>query len=43
LVASNYQSTYNGTGTANSQLTVDKDYILVTDDWDYIVTIEDVV
>ena len=42
LVASNYQSTYNGTGTANSQLTVDKDYILVTDDWDYIVTIEDV-
>jgi hypothetical protein len=41
LVASNYQSTYNGTGTANSQLTVDKDYILVTDDWDYIVTIED--
>ncbi len=42
LVANTYQSTYNGTGTANSSLTIDKDYILVTDDWDYIVTIEDV-
>jgi hypothetical protein len=41
LVANNYQSTYNGTGTANSYATIDKDYILVTDDWDYIVTIED--
>jgi len=42
LVANTYQSTYNGTGTSNSSLTIDKDYILVTDDWDYIVTIEDV-
>lgn len=42
LVASNYQSTYNGTGTANSSLSISEDYILVTDDWDYIVTIEDV-
>ena len=42
LVSNTYQSTYNGTGTSNSSLTIDKDYILVTDDWDYIVTIEDV-
>ncbi len=42
LVANTYQSTYNGTGTANSSLTINKDFILVTDDWDYIVTIEDV-
>jgi hypothetical protein len=42
LVSNTYQSTYNGTGTANSSLTINKDYILVTDDWDYIVTIEDV-
>jgi hypothetical protein len=42
LVANTYQSTYNGTGTANSSLTINKDYIIVTDDWDYIVTIEDV-
>ena len=42
LVANTYQSTYNGTGTSNSALTIDKDYIIVTDDWDYIVTIEDV-
>lgn len=41
LVANTYQSTYNGTGTSNSALTIDKDYIIVTDDWDYIVTIED--
>jgi hypothetical protein len=41
LVSNTYQSTYNGTGTANSYATIDKDYILVTDDWDYIVTIED--
>jgi hypothetical protein len=42
LVANNYQSTYKGTGTANSSLSISEDYILVTDDWDYIVTIEDV-
>jgi len=42
LVSNTYQSTYNGTGTSNSSLTINKDYILVTDDWDYIVTIEDV-
>jgi len=42
LVANTYQSTLNGTGTANSSLTINKDFILVTDDWDYIVTIEDV-
>jgi hypothetical protein len=41
LVANTYQSTYNGTGTSNSTLTINKDYIVVTDDWDYIVTIED--
>jgi hypothetical protein len=41
LVANNYQSTYKGTGTANSSLSISEDYILVTDDWDYIVTIED--
>jgi hypothetical protein len=41
LVSNTYQSTYNGTGTSNSSLTIDKDYIIVTDDWDYIVTIED--
>jgi hypothetical protein len=42
LVANNYQSTYKGTGTANSSLSISEEYILVTDDWDYIVTIEDV-
>jgi hypothetical protein len=42
LVANTYQSTYNGTGTNDSALTINKDFILVTDDWDYIVTIEDV-
>ena len=42
LVSNTYQSTYNGTGTSNSSLTINKDYIVVTDDWDYIVTIEDV-
>jgi hypothetical protein len=42
LVANTYQSTYNGTGTTNSALTIDKNYILVTDNWDYVVTIEDV-
>ena len=42
LVSNTYQSTYNGTGTSNSSLTINKDFILVTDDWDYIVTIEDV-
>jgi hypothetical protein len=41
LVSNTYQSTYNGTGTTNSSLTIDKNYIMVTDDWDYIVTIED--
>jgi len=42
LISNTYQSTYNGTGTSNSSLTINKDYIVVTDDWDYIVTIEDV-
>ena len=42
LVSNTYQSTYKGTGTANSSLSISEDYILVTDDWDYIVTIEDV-
>ncbi len=42
LVANNYQSTYKGTGTANSSLSISEDYILVTDNWDYVVTIEDV-
>ncbi len=41
LVSNTYQSTFNGTGTSNSSLTINKDYIVVTDDWDYIVTIED--
>lgn len=41
LVGNTYQSTYNGTGTSNSALTINKDYILVTDNWDYVVTIED--
>ena len=42
LVANTYQSTFNGTGTTNSSLTIDKNFIMVTDDWDYIVTIEEV-
>ena len=42
LISNTHQSTYNGTGTSNSSLTINKDYIVVTDDWDYIVTIEDV-
>ena len=41
LVSNTYQSTYNGTGTTNSALTVDKNYIIVTDDWDYVLTVED--
>lgn len=42
LVSNTYQSTFNGTGTADETLTIDKDYIVVTDNWDYIVKIEDV-
>ena len=42
LVSNTYQSTYNGTGTNDIDLTINKDYIVVTDDWDYIVNIEDV-
>jgi hypothetical protein len=41
LVSNTYQSTFNGTGTTNSSLTIDKNFIMVTDDWDYIVTVED--
>lgn len=41
LVANTYQSTYNGTGTTDPTLTINKDYILVIDNWDYIVTIEE--
>jgi len=41
LVSNTYQSTFNGTGTTNSSLTIDKNFIVVTDDWDYIVTVED--
>lgn len=42
LVSNTYQSTFNGTGTADETLTIDKDYIVVADNWDYIVKIEDV-
>lgn len=42
LVSNTYQSTFNGTGTNDSDLTINKDYIVVTDNWDYIVKIEDV-
>jgi hypothetical protein len=41
LISNTYQSTYNGTGTANASLTIDKDFIVVTDNWDYITEIED--
>ncbi len=41
LISNTYQSTFNGTGTTNSSLTIDKNFIVVTDDWDYIVTVED--
>ncbi len=43
LVANTYQSTYNGIGTNDEALTIDKDYIVVTDNWDYIVNIESVI
>lgn len=42
LVSNTYQSTFNGTGTNDPDLTINKDYIIVTDNWDYIVKIEDV-
>lgn len=42
LVSNTHQSTFNGTGTTDEALTINKDYIIVTDNWDYIVKIEDV-
>lgn len=42
LVSNTHQSTFNGTGTTNPDLSIDADYIVVTDNWDYIVKIEDV-
>jgi len=41
LVGNTYQSTLNGTGTTDETLTINKDYIVVTDNWDYVVNIED--
>jgi hypothetical protein len=41
LISNTYQSTYNGTGTTNASLTIDKNFIVVTDNWDYITEIED--
>lgn len=41
LVSNTYQSTFNGTGTSNASLTIDKEFIVVTDNWDYITEIED--
>lgn len=41
LISNSYQSTFNGTGTKDPDLSIDKDFIVITDNWDYITKIED--